>query len=194
MAFLIILSFLFSLVACIPGPLTNLAGPAASTKSTGRKPFHGLAQFNFTNWTLSEVCLDCSRASPVDLFDCAYTFRWLDPNFNTSSSCNSSWKWDGITMENGPNNSYPTQYMMCEMHFPEAWQLRVNSITDDGLFELGLIHTCKDQIHFDPAELANFFAAPNVTMRLMGRDDYSILYAADRPVSVLVQGLTSNPM
>ncbi|KAK8057734.1 hypothetical protein PG996_011671 [Apiospora saccharicola] len=109
MAFLIILSFLFSLVACLPGPLTNLAGPAASTKSTGRKPFHGLAQFNFTNWTFS-------------------------------------WKWDGITMENGPNNSYPTQYMMCEMHFPEAWQLRVNSITDDGLFELGLIHTCKDQM------------------------------------------------
>ncbi|KAK7918332.1 hypothetical protein PG985_010206 [Apiospora marii] len=194
MTFLIILSFLFSLVACLPGPLANVAGLAANTQSTGRQTLHDRAQFSFKNWTLTEVCMDCTRASAVDLFDCAYTFHWLDPNFNTSSSCNSSWKWDGITMQHGPNNTYNTDYITCEMQFPEAWQLMVNNITDDGLFELGLVHTCKDHIHFDPAELANFFAWPNVTMQLIGRDEYTIVYAADGPVSVLVQGLDSSPI
>ena len=49
-------------------------------------------------------------------------------------------------MQHGPNNTYNTDYIICEMQFPEAWQLKVNNITDDGLFELGLVHTCKDNM------------------------------------------------
>ncbi|KAK8076389.1 hypothetical protein PG994_003661 [Apiospora phragmitis] len=186
MAFLIVLSSMLSLVSCLPSSLTNLASLATTTQPTGRKTktFQDLAQFDFKNWTLTEVCLD---------------FQWEDPNFNTSSFCNNPWKWDGVTMQQGPNNTYNTNYFVCEMQLPEVWQLKINNITDDGLFELGLIHTCKDDIilhecsDFNPSEIAEFFAVPNVTMQLLGRDDYSIVYAAPGPVSVLVQGLSSSP-
>ncbi|KAK8022152.1 hypothetical protein PG993_012919 [Apiospora rasikravindrae] len=187
MTFLIVLSLMLSLVACLPNSLSNLGA--------GRKTFHDLAQFSWKNWTLTEVCLDCTRTSPSELFDCEYKFRWDDPNFNTSAHCNNPWKWDGITTQQGPNNTYNTNYIICEMAWPEVWQLRINNIQDE-LFELGLIHTCKDEMLQRlpaPPEIAEFFAVPNFTMQLMGRDDYSIVYAAKEPVSVLIQGLTSSP-
>ncbi|KAK7938092.1 uncharacterized protein PG986_014960 [Apiospora aurea] len=192
MAFLLVLSLMLSLVACLPNALINLATLATATQPTGRKTFHDLGQFDWKNWTLTEVCLDCTRTSPSELFDCEYKFQWDDPNFNTSTVCNSSWKWDGVTMQNGPNNTYNTNYIICELAWPEVWQLKINNIEDE-LFELGLAHTCKDEIDFQPPEIAEFFAVPNFTMALMGRDDYSIVYAAKEPVSVLIQGLTSEP-
>ncbi|KAK8123452.1 hypothetical protein PG999_003370 [Apiospora kogelbergensis] len=149
MTFLIILSFMLSLVASLPGPPVNRASLAITKQPGGHKTYHNLkAQFNFSNWILIDVTFDCRRPSISVLFDCAFKFHWDDPNFNASASCDRPWKWDGVTMEQGANNTYNNdEYFICEEHkeSPEAWQLKFYNMTNDGLFELGLIHDCIDE-------------------------------------------------
>ncbi|KAK8848814.1 hypothetical protein PGQ11_015294 [Apiospora arundinis] len=194
MMLLIIFSFMLSLVACLPGPPVNLASHATTTQPGGRKTYHNLAQFNFTNWILTEVCFECTRSSPAVPYDCSFKFHWNDFNSNTSASCNNPWnKWDGVSPNPGPIND---EYFICDEHkqSPEIWQLKFYSITNDGLFELGLDHDFIDYHDFHPPEFSEFYAAPFVQLNLKGKDDYSIIYAAEGPVSVVIQGLTSMPM
>lgn len=80
------LSFLLPLVASLPSGLNGRS--EASRPAVGHRRIMNLAQFNFSNWTMSEVSQDCSRATTDVMYDCTFTCKFIPlwPVFSLSSS------------------------------------------------------------------------------------------------------------
>lgn len=68
------LSFLLPLVASLP-PALN--GRSETSRPAERKMITSLAQFSFKNWTMSEVCLDCTRDTTDVMYECTFTCKFF---------------------------------------------------------------------------------------------------------------------
>ncbi|KAI8634943.1 hypothetical protein F5Y19DRAFT_469996 [Xylariaceae sp. FL1651] len=171
-----------------------------------------LSQFNFTPYNLPDMYVECHKDEPADpMFNCSIKFDWNDPNANNSACvCESRWLWDGFTMAPGPQNSYSTDYFVCNTENKEYFQFKFNTMTGISRFNLILSHTfldtkcvygaykmfgvfnyltilCRD---FPSPERANLFGQANFTLRAEKRTNTSMIYVIPRPQKVMIVGVT----
>lgn len=72
------LCFLLPLVASLPSALN---GRTETSRPAEREMITNLAQFSFKNWTMSEVCLDCTRDMADVMYDCTFKCKLLPVPF-----------------------------------------------------------------------------------------------------------------
>ncbi|KAK6207183.1 hypothetical protein LQW54_007384 [Pestalotiopsis sp. IQ-011] len=161
--------------------------PVSTEQLSPGKKWLDLAQFNWDPYVLTDVSLDCSRDTMEQNYQCLYKFHWDDPNYDESMDCDTIIEWDGITLEQGPNNSFTTNYMLCQPG--DLWQFKFDVVRSLWDFNMTITKDHKDPQKFG-AYLAQFFSYPNITMVKMGESDNRTLnYATTGPVKAIIQGL-----
>jgi hypothetical protein len=85
--------------------------------------------------------------------------RWHDPNSVkennvTSSSCNATWSWDGVTSAPGENNTYSTQFSLCYEALPNYFEMKFSNFVDAKNFTLEIAHHYKDDEYASPLPLS----------------------------------------
>ncbi|KAI0127909.1 hypothetical protein BJ170DRAFT_394312 [Xylariales sp. AK1849] len=187
----LIFSFILPLAACLPATVKN-DDVLHTVYSPDERSYLGpmeLAQFNFKDYVLNGVCLDCTRQTLDELFDCNFKFSWEDPNYNQSTSCTTRFHWDGITLQQGPKNDYDTENVVCSVELPDFWQFKFGVMKSLWDFNMTLSRAHKDTEKYGQW-VPEFFAAPNVTLVPMGKTDYSMIFALTAPLYAKIVGMS----
>ncbi|ORY63544.1 uncharacterized protein BCR38DRAFT_475459 [Pseudomassariella vexata] len=184
MKLLILPSFLLPLVVCIPSAAkldTNVSSRGAMMLPAE------LAQFDFKDQVLTNICANCNRAATADPYNCTIDFDWDDPNYNKSAHCNANWEWDGVSSGHGPDSE---GYLVCHVDFHEYWQFGFTQFTNVFGFKWTLGHKCEDTERWKPStEYPQFFTDCNGTLNPGGRSDNSIVFGHPGPLYFAVNGV-----
>ncbi|KAK2070104.1 hypothetical protein P8C59_004632 [Phyllachora maydis] len=189
---------LFSLVLLLPVATAGLV-PLWSSKrghTIGMGKPRVLAQFNWIPYQLTDVCLDCVRPNNTALYNCTLELNWLDPNSvqtnNVSSTtCSSTWSWDGVTVTRGKSNSYDNKYSTCWQNNPFFFAMEIQEFQSGENLTLGLTHAYYDNITWsDPEDqYPHTFSWPNLGLPLVTRSTRHIKYFGDGPYNATIMGL-----
>lgn len=154
---------LLPLAACLPPFSREEASHIGDGMLATEQRWVDLAQFDWDDYVLTGVSLDCQRQAPQDLYSCEYkckattsrvvsrsddfeltnTVHWEDPNFDNSINCNATFDWDGITQEHGENNTYPTGYQICGYW----WQFQFDQLRSLWDFNMTITKDQKDPMY-----------------------------------------------
>lgn len=113
------------------------------------------AQFDFKDYELTDVCFDCLRPTPDEMYNCTLKFNWYDPNSKlendiTNCSCSTSWHWDGVAATQGPRNNYNIDtYDICFRGPETFFEMKVTNFVH-GKFSLSMAHRYKDSQYVNP--------------------------------------------
>ncbi|KAH6660807.1 hypothetical protein BKA67DRAFT_641853 [Truncatella angustata] len=178
-------TFLLPLVVCLPLFIQESKYPASSEVLPVGLKWIDLAQFDWDDYVLSGISLNCDRESVDQKYNCAYKFHWDDPNYDNSMDCSYSFPWDGVTQTQGDNNSYPTGYQSCG----DSWQFKFEVVRYLWDFNMTI-----SKLQDDPSKFGRysawFFAYPNITLERMSQLDFrSLVYSTIDPVKAKIQGL-----
>ncbi|CAJ2506075.1 Uu.00g002050.m01.CDS01 [Anthostomella pinea] len=189
MQFLLVASLLLQVVASLPWPITRAT--RASRPRHGSLTWLELAQFHFEDYGLTNLCVECNKGEASDpMFDCLLKFDWMDPNVNHTCHCEKDWQWDGVTKENGPNNTYNTDYFVCKSEIAETFQFKFVTMTDLGAFTLMLSHIFRDSKDFPSPTVANLFGQTNLTLVSQEVSDTSLIYFTPDAIKAKIIGVT----
>lgn len=164
-----------------------------------RNAFSEDAEFEFQPFSLTDVCLDCSRPDAQDLYACVLkctsrnnrpvengvpllteilAVEWSDPNSvreNNVSSCTcvSNWTWDGVTTASGEKNTYDTQYAICAEDESTYFEMKFVGFDSAENFTLEIAHHYKDDQYGPCPPVASPLPSPRVHPLLSSLTTYS---------------------
>lgn len=70
---------------------------------------------------------------------------FVDPNTQTTSRCHYVWYWDGVTKEQGPNNSYTKERTLCQGQSDDSvFTMSILSFTGPENIRLRISHRYDD--------------------------------------------------
>ncbi|OHF02618.1 hypothetical protein CORC01_02014 [Colletotrichum orchidophilum] len=137
---------LFQLVS-----LVFLAAALPVTETTEAAKF----QYPWKNFALSNLESICRKLDGGERYTCTLKFDVYD--FNTEgvvevsgANCGAAWQWDGITPNQGPDNNYPSDGVLCWSAGSDAFQFRVAKFRSASNFEIYVNHFYRDMRYFKP--------------------------------------------
>ncbi|KAF7531549.1 hypothetical protein G7054_g8768 [Neopestalotiopsis clavispora] len=180
-------SLLLPLAAGLPPFLKEDLHPTSTEPLAPGQKWLELAQFDFDDYNLTSISLDCNRDTMDANYQCLYKFHWYDPNYDEKMDCNTTIEWDGVTVPQSLNSSLNQYYVTCQPG--NLWQFRLDVVRSPWDFNMTVTKDHKDPQRFG-TYLVQFFSYPNISMVKMGESDFrSVVYATTGPVMAKIQGL-----
>ncbi|KAF4783363.1 hypothetical protein HER10_EVM0009203 [Colletotrichum scovillei] len=112
-------------------------------------------RYPWKDFTLSNLESVCRKQDGDQRYTCNLKFDVYD--FNTEdvvevsgAHCGAAWQWDGITPNQGPDNNYPSNGVLCWSAGSDAFQFRVAKFRSASNFELYINHFYRDTRYFKP--------------------------------------------
>ncbi|KXH66946.1 hypothetical protein CSAL01_02317 [Colletotrichum salicis] len=97
-------------------------------------------RYPWKDFTLSNLESVCRKQNGDERYTC--TIKYVVEV--SGAHCGTAWQWDGVTPNQGPDNNYPSNGVLCWSAGSDAFQFRVARFRSASNFELYINHFYRD--------------------------------------------------